>query len=52
MYFQKAQTGLFFRTTCFRIYGVTINNLAPMKIVLGCKVGQISSQTNYVSVEI
>ena len=35
-----AQTGLFWGTF-FRIKGVPGNNLAPIKMPLGCKVGQI-----------
>ena len=35
MQFHIAQTKIFLRTPLFRIYGVPMNNLAPMKIVLG-----------------
>ena len=28
--FHIAQTGLFFGITCFRIYGIRMNNLAPL----------------------
>ena len=41
LHFHKAQTGLFLMTTLFHIKGTKMNNLAPMKIVLGCQVGQI-----------
>ena len=41
LHFHKAQIGLFLMTTLFHIKVTPMNNLAPMKIVLGCKVGQI-----------
>ena len=41
MHFHKAQTALFLMATLFDIKGTPMNNLANMKIVLGCKVGQI-----------
>ena len=31
MHFHITQTGLFFRTICFCIYGVAIKNFTPMK---------------------
>ena len=35
MHFHIAHTKVFLRTLSFRMQGVPINNLAPMKIVLG-----------------
>ena len=52
MHFRIAKTGLFFGHLVFAFRGVTINKSATIKIVLGCKVGQISYRTYSVSVEI
>ena len=47
MYFHKAQMSLNFGTFFFRVQGVPGNNLATMKIVRGCKVGQIRSRGTF-----
>ena len=52
MHFHIAQTGLFLGQLVFAFRGSRLTIRHPWKIVLGCKVGQISSQTNSVSVEI
>ena len=52
MHFHMAQTGLFLGQLVFEFRGSRLTIRHPCKIVLGCKVGQVSNQTNSVSVEI
>ena len=49
MHFHIAKIGLVFFGTFFSHSGIPGNNLAPMKIVLGCNVGQIGCRGSRIS---